>query len=171
MSDITRQDNYEEFTKECKFFFCQYIYEGDWDGKEKYIVASDTPEEELLKKYPRIMKKLSPYVLCSSECGEVFSESKKNIDKFYRRNCEDTYYDEADFSYIPLDQSFEENIMHAQLVEQALALCTPIQKERLIKHFAEGYTLPELSTCSSTSTSTVKDSINLALKKIRKNFS
>jgi hypothetical protein len=168
MSDITRQDNYEEFTKECKFFYCQYIYEGDWDGKEKYIVASDTPEEELMKKYPSIMKRLSPYVFCNAACGKVFSESKNNIDKFYRRSNENVTYDEGDFADVPDNQSFEDRLMKALVVEQALELCTPIQKERLVKHYGEGVTLRELSEGSSHSS--VKESIEAGIKRIRKKF-
>ena len=85
MSNITSEKYYDLFIQEARFFYCQDIYEGDWEGKEKYIVASDTPEKELWGKYPAIMKKLSPYMFCDSASGEVFAESAKNISKFKKR--------------------------------------------------------------------------------------
>lgn len=169
MSDITRQDNYEEFTKECKFFYCQYIYEGDWDGKEKFIVASDTPEEELLKKYPRIMKKLSPYMFCNAECGEVYSESARNIEKYRKRSELEFALDDKEYEGLEYAcDSCADQLEIAELIEKALALCTPIQRERLIKHYMEGYEIAELS--AGTCRSAVNESIQAALKKIRKNI-
>ena len=73
MSNITKAKKYSTFVKECRFFFCQSIFEGDWDGKEKYIVSSDTPERVLREKYPEIMKALSPYLFCNAACGDISS--------------------------------------------------------------------------------------------------
>lgn len=60
MSNITNEINYDLFIREVRFFYCQDIFEGDWDGKEKYIVASDTPEDVLRELYPEIMKNCLP---------------------------------------------------------------------------------------------------------------
>ena len=79
MKSITSERNYEAFVQECRFFYCQEIYEGDWDGKEQFIVASDTPEDELLEKYPEIMERLSPYLFCNAACGEAYAETKYSL--------------------------------------------------------------------------------------------
>lgn len=86
MSNITNLKNYSSFVKECRFFYCQTVFDGDWDGREKFIVSSDTTENELWMKYPEIMKALSPYMFCNDACGDIYAESLKNINKFRKRS-------------------------------------------------------------------------------------
>ncbi len=56
MSNITSEKYYDLFIQEARFFYCQDIYEGDWDRNEKYIVTSDTLEDVLWEHHPKIMK-------------------------------------------------------------------------------------------------------------------
>ena len=115
------------------------------------------------------MKKLSPYMFCNAECGEVYSESVRNIEKYRKRSelefaLDDNEYEGLEYAC----DSCAEQLEMAELIEKALALCTPIQRERLIKHYMEGYEVKELS--AGTCRSAVKESIQAALKKIRKNI-
>lgn len=168
MSDITRQDNYEEFTKECKFFFCQYIYEGDWDGKEKYIVASDTPEEELLKKYPTIMKRLSPYMFCNAECGKVYSESANYINKHSKRIANMVYFgDEVGEEFDFPMESFVEKYMDKEVLKDSMNACTKIQREYINLHYVMGVSIREISIMYGRHEKTVQKVIYKGLATMR----
>ena len=46
---------YKEFKNIARFFFCEEEYPG-WTGTEKAAVISELSAEELLKKFPEIMK-------------------------------------------------------------------------------------------------------------------
>ena len=165
MSKITSAKNYDLFIKEACFFYCQDVYEGDWDGKENYIVASDTPEEMLVKKYPEIMEELSPYIFCNASCGRIYAESKRNIDKHRKRSINTLSYgsiEVIDNMLIREDQ--EMDIM--LLLEEGLAVCTPIQRERIKQYYLEGMTIAEIA--NGRSISNVYDSIVAGLKKIQK---
>lgn len=167
MSTITSLAHYDSFIKECRFFFCQSVYEDDWTGKEKYILASDTPEEELLLKYPEIMKKLSPYLFCNAACGDIYAESVKNISKFQKRSLNTISYgaieeieNEIDHSAIDLDVNL--------LIEEALSVCTPIQQKRIKQYYIDGMTLKQIA--SGKDITSVRESIQAGVKKIKKHF-
>ena len=164
MSNIKYVANYDSFIKEARFFYCQDIYEGDWDGKERFIVASDTPEKELWKKYPIIMKKLSPYMFCNAACGEIYTESKRNIDKFKKRDYVSLSSDLIDVladGYNTYASDVEKTIF----IQEALSICTPIQRERIIEFYLEGMSLDEIARGKSLST--ISESIEAGIKKIR----
>ena len=164
MSNITSEKNYDLFIQEVRFFYCQDIYEGDWEGKEKYIVASDTPEKELWRKYPAIMKKLSPYMFCDSASGEVFVESAKNISKFKKRAKKTMSFGEIEIlENMVAEEDLESEFM--LLIKEGLSVCTPIQRERILKYYIEGMTLDEIA--EGKSRSAVIQSIESGIKKIQ----
>ena len=124
MSNITNLKNYSSFVKECRFFYCQTVFDGDWDGREKFIVSSDTTENELWMKYPEIMKALSPYMFCNAACGDIYAESLKNINKFRKRSS-----NTIDFGAIEVleDQmDIEAPELGIRLIlSEGLSVCTP----------------------------------------------
>lgn len=167
MSNITIVNNYKSFKKECRFFFCDNLYEGEWDGKERFIIASDTPENILKEKYPEIIEMLSPYLYCDSRCGEIFAESIKNINKFKKRRantigfgCIETIED-----CLPIKETDFDRWM---LIEEALSICTPIQRDRIKKYYLEKMTISEIA--EGVASSTVWESINSGIKKMKKYF-
>lgn len=166
MSKIISVKDYDLFIKEACFFYCQDVYEGDWTGKENFIVASDTPEEILIKKYPEVMKQLSPYVFCNAACGRIYAESKRNIDKYRKRSMNMVKYgsiEEIEDMLIREDREME----YALLIKEGLSVCTPIQRERIIKYYIEGLTLKEIA--NGKNIANVQQSIEAGIKKI-KNF-
>ncbi len=167
MSSITTQKNYSSFIRECRFFFCQKLFEGQWEGKEKYIVASDTPEDELLKKYPEIMKALSPYVFCNAACGDVYAESVKNMDKFIKRSKSTISFGEIEVleNQIAYNEADNES---QELIKEGLSICTPLQRERIIKYYIEGKNLRQIA--NGKNIANVQQSIQTGLKKIKKYF-
>lgn len=167
MSNITGEKNYDLFIQETRFFYCQDIFEGDWDGKEKYIVASDTPEDVLLVHYPEIMKKLSPYLFCNAACGEVYAESKKNIDKHKKRASTTTSYGSIEvFEKMITDGSQSTDMI--LIIEEMLSVCTPIQRDRIRKFYLEGMPIPEIA--NGRSIKAVYKSIRAGLIKIQKKY-
>jgi DNA-directed RNA polymerase specialized sigma subunit len=167
MSKITNAENYPAFIEECRFFFCDSLYEGDWDGKEKYILASDTSEEVLWAKYPEIMEELSPYLFCSAACGEVYAESRRNIEKFNKRRLNTWSFGSVDDVEDQVDYDAEDTEV-AVLIEEGLSVCTPTQRERISKYYLEGLTLRQIA--DGANISSVQQSINAGLKKIRNFF-
>ena len=167
MSNITSARNYSSFVKECRFFFCQTVYEGDWDGKEKYIVSSDTAEEVLWEKYPEIMRALSPYLFCNAACGDVYAESLKNIGKFDKRKSNTiSFGDTAEIEdLIELDVPEMEAKM---LIAEGLSACTPLQRERIQKYYMDGMTLSQIA--EGKNVSAVQQSIAAGMKRIKKFF-
>ncbi|MCI6157874.1 MAG: hypothetical protein MR660_07315 [Peptoniphilaceae bacterium] len=167
MSNITKLKNYASFVQECCFFFCQSIYEGDWDGREKYIVSSDTPEEELRKKYPEIMKALSPYLFCNAACGDIYSESLKNIDKFKKRSSNTIEFGSIE---VVEDQIIAEKpeLEMKLMIEEGLSVCTPLQRVRIKQYYIEGMTLSQIARGKNISS--VQQSIDAGIRKMKKFF-
>lgn len=164
MSKITSAKDYELFAKECRFFFCQDIYENDWTGKERYIIASNTPEDVLLKKYPEVMAALSPYLFCNAKCGEAFAESQKNIWKYNkRRNCTISF-EEMEYQLGVNNAEIEMRLM----IEEGLEVCTSIQRERIRKYYLEGMSLDQIA--NGLSPVSVYQSIAAGIKRIKKYF-
>ena len=154
MSSITNLKNYSSFVKECRFFYCQTVFDGDWDGREK------------LMKYPEIMKALSPYLFCNAACGDIYAESLKNINKFRKRSS-----NTIDFGAIEVleDQmDIEAPELGIRLIlSEGLSVCTPLQRERIQKYYIEGMSLSEIA--EGKNISTVQQSIDAGIKKM-KNF-
>ena len=148
MSNITNLKNYSSFVKECRFFYCQTVFDGDWDGREKFIVSSDTTENELWMKYPEIMKALSPYMFCNAACGDIYAESLKNINKFRKRSS-----NTIDFGAI-------------EVLEDQMDIEAP-ELGRIQKYYIEGMSLSEIA--EGKNISTVQQSIDAGIKKM-KNF-
>ena len=168
MSSINRLQDYESFKSECTFFECQMIYEGDWDGRERYIVASDTPEDVLLRKYPEIMKNLSPYFFVSAECGEIYAESWRNISKFKKRTSNTVYFGDEDGEEhdYPI-ASFVDKYMRCELLQSAMQVLSPLQKEYIQLYFLEGLKFKEISVMTGRDASTVKKTIDRGLERLR----
>ena len=170
MKSITLERNYDAFVQECRFFYCQEIYEGDWDGIERFIIASDTPEDELLKKYPEIMERLSPYLFCNAACGEVYAETKRNIDKFRKRRMNTISFGSSeDFEDLLPDDSLRDDSLSMEektILAEGLKVCTPIQRERIIKYFITGMNLREIA--NGNNISAIKESIDAGIKRIKR---
>lgn len=169
MVKISQIKGYEMFIEECRFFFCNDIYENSWQGKERFIVASDTPEAELKERYPEIMKALEPYIYCNAKCGTIFQDGKRNDEKFKKRAlCNDSIDLESDESMILSDShDMERDVLTKLIISEALDLCTPTQKERIIKYYFDGLTFDQIA--NGKDKKIIRESVKSGLKKI-KNF-
>ena len=122
--------------------------------------------------------------------GEVIYESKRNDDKYEKRNKRtvDAYGYEDDISQLfhkelivpyidPIEA--EENArldkerknqrtLEIVKVRKVLSMLQPIQKQRLLKHLIEGKSAREIAKEEGTYHSSVTKSINAAIKNFKK---
>ena len=185
----TLAEQEELFTSECKLINLQYEYSG-YTGNERWAIITELSEEELFAKYPDVIKRYIPFVLLSVTQGEVIYESKRNDDKYEKRNKRtvDAYGYEDDISQLfhkelivpyidPIEA--EENArldeerknqrtLEIVKVRKVLSMLQPIQKQRLLKHLIEGKSAREIAKEEGTYHSSVTKSINAAIKNFKK---
>ena len=185
----TLAEQEELFTSECKLINLQYEYSG-YTGKERWAIITELSEEELFAKYPDVIKRYIPFVMLSVTQGEVIYESKRNDDKYEKRNKRtmDAYGYEDEISQLfhkelivpyidPIEA--EENTrldeerkrqrnLEIVKVRKVLSMLPPIQKQRLLKHIIEGKSAREIAREEGTYHSSVTKSINAAIKNFKK---
>ena len=166
-SKITQAKNYSDFIKVCCFFKCKELYP-NWDGYEKYIISSSLSHEELSKDYPECIKELSPFLLVSSEIGDIYRESINNDAKYNYKNKKTVDFEMLKNNLGYYDSStIESTDPTNKKIELALNALTPRQKERLIMYYFQNKTLSEIAN-KTVSIQAVNQSIKTALKKIKK---
>lgn len=186
---FTLAEQEELFTSECKLINLQYEYTG-YMGQERWAIITELSEEDLFTKYPDVVNRYIPFVLMSVAQGEVIYESKRNDDKYDKRNKRtiDAYGYEDDISQLfhkelivpyidPIEaeenarldekRKMQRNIEIAK-VRKVLSMLQPIQKQRLLKHIIEGKTVREIAREEGTYHSSVTKSINAAIKNFKK---
>lgn len=186
---FTLAEQEELFTRECKLINLQYEYTG-YMGQERWAIITELSEEDLFLKYPDVVNRYIPFVLLSVAQGEVIYESKRNDDKYDKRNKRtlDAYGYEDDISQLfhkelvvpyidPIEaeenarldeeRKMQRNIEIAK-VRKVLSMLQPIQKQRLLKHIVEGKTVREIAREEGTYHSSVIKSINAAIKNFKK---
>lgn len=173
MSNLKLTKHYAEFCNECSFFYCKdpNFYGQGWSGEERFIITSELSEEQMLLKYPEMAEQLSPYIFLSAEYGDVFLESQRNNDKFKKRQeCTASLADIDKISVHAKSSSAEgiEAVERKLLIEEALSLCTPKERDRIVKFYYEGIPKTHIDKCAVRWS--VTESINAGIKKIRKNF-
>ena len=82
---FTLAEQEELFTSECKLINLHYEYAG-YNCKERWAIITELTEEELFAKYPDVVNRYIPFVLMSTAQGDVIYESKRNEDKYDKRN-------------------------------------------------------------------------------------
>ena len=186
---FTLAEQEELFTSECKLINLQYEYTG-YMGQERWAIITELSEEDLFAKYPDVVNRYIPFVLMSVAQGEVIYESKRNDDKYDKRNKRtlDAYGYEDEISqllhkeiivpYIDAIEAEENALLDEERkiqrsieiakVRKVLSMLQPIQKQRLLKHIIEGKTVREIAREEGTYHSSVTKSINAAIKNFKK---
>ena len=138
----------------------------------------DLTEEELIEKYEEIISSYRPFIVLSSMFGSVRADFIRNEDKFSKRAkrsisifdfSEETEEHHPEIAANDLEEEAISNEM-AEQVRDAIAQLKPIQRERLIKYFFEGKSLLQIAAEEGKSYSTVYESYQAALKKLKKIF-
>ena len=165
----------EQFKCDCKVINLSYEYPG-YTGEEKWAIITDLTEEELIEKYEEIISSYRPFIVLSSMFGSVRADFIRNEDKFSKRAkrsisifdfSEETEEHHPEIAANDLEEEAISNEM-AEQVRDAIAQLKPIQRERLIKYFFEGKSLLQIAAEEGKSYSTVYESYQAALKKLKK---
>ena len=167
----------EQFKCDCKVINLSYEYPG-YTGEEKWAIITDLTEEELIEKYEEIISSYRPFIVLSSMFGSVRADFIRNEDKFSKRAkrsisifdfSEETEEHHPEIAANDLEEEAISNET-AEQVRDAIAQLKPIQRERLIKYFFEGKSLLQIAAEEGKSYSTVYESYQAALKKLKKIF-
>lgn len=179
------------FSSECKIIDLRFEYVG-YNGAEKYAIVTDLTKDELMDKYPDVIRRYTPFILLSINHGEVIRDFHRNEDKFQKRDLRnhDLYGYEEGFSECfyrdfvtayedPVHQAIREayelemeqvrqcNILK---VQKTLSLMKPIQKERLYKSVVKGMSARKIAREDGVHHSTVLKSLEAAKKNFKKIF-
>lgn len=165
----------EQFYIECKVVATKYEYPR-YTGIEKWIIITDLTEEELSDKYAEQIAPLKPYIILSRSFGEVRDEFLRNEDKHQKRakrsvNIFDFSEDTEEHHTEIAVGSPEDDVINdeqAQILRAAIAQLKPVQRERLIKYFFYGKNLNQIAEEEGKAYSTVYESYESALKKLKK---
>ncbi len=165
----------EQFHIDCEVIETKYEYP-QYTGIEKWIIITDLTIEELQSKYEEQIAPLKPFVVLSRSFGKVRDEFRRNENKHYMRSvrsCSIYDFSEDTEAHHPeiATNSLEEDVINNEqilLLRLAIAQLKPIQRERLIKFFFGGKNLLEIAKEEGKSYSTVYESYESALKKLKK---
>lgn len=169
---------------DCKVLDIHFEYE-NFKGNEKYIIASKLSEDEIRMIYPEEAKRYSPFIKVGLEFCEIRNQFKSNDKKHNQRltkNIGMCRYDDngnelphiypqlcvRDFTLDMVDE--EERQTETKLLYEALETLTPLQKERVILYFFRGVSKKEIAKLSNSSLSSVRDSLDLGIKKLKSFF-
>ena len=169
--DIKTLNGYQEFMKVCGYEPCGKNYPG-WVGREKYIVISDLPDDELKARFPEIMSALSPYVLVGTYYRRINDRTRYNEEKHASVICisinsTEDFEDLSDRFLVP---SHEEEIIFAQRVKEALKSLTDVQRSRFVRWHFGGFSVEEIAKQDGVSKMSVCNSIELVRKTFKKFF-
>ena len=169
--NIKTLKGYESFIKECQFFSLESEYPG-WTGKESFGIITDQEEETLIKNYPEIMNALKPYLLLSKEYGEIRkdSECKEREYRRWKDNNETRYcLDEESVYHHPelIGPDCSAECIEKADIKRALEGLTDIQRNRICKYYFLGKTISEISKEEGTCEKAIRESMRVALKKMR----
>jgi len=180
--NCTQEEIRKSFREDCRVISLKYEY-SNYIGEERYALVSDLSETELWEKYPEIVKSYVPFVLLTTEQGQVIAEYERNEDKFKKRQKR-----EKDILSFACD---EKERLHAKLIEEdfvaelerdeiwrseckvlkeAFELLTTVQKRRIIQYCIHGKTLRAIAQEEGIYYSMVDKSVRAGLKKMKRYF-
>lgn len=175
MTKLTLTEQEELFAKDCKLINLRYEYT-NYTGKEKWAVVTELTEKELRERYPDIIKRYTPFVLLSIAQGEVIAEYQNYEARERMRNLRfghifdinDGEFEEHHSEVFAETKDFVDEWIQKENINEALNKLTQLQKKRVIEYFLLEKTLIEISENEGVSIPTLSESINAAIKKLRK---
>ena len=160
----------------------------------KYAIASALSEKELREKYPEELADYEPFIYLSEEMGDAIVSSQRNDSKYKKRCIRSEVpagYSEGDTERYMNDlytilsgvdpcemmiAAEEEQIIKVRrqealnLLEDAWNELSEKQQKRLHMHFLEKMTFREIADLEGCHFTSVKDSVQASIKKIKKYF-
>lgn len=166
--------NEKQFKKDCKIINLNYEYPG-YTGHEKWGIITELTEAEITCKYPQQLKKHSPYIILSASYGHVIESYVRNENKYHmrivRKHINFDYSELVEEHHPEIASNTLENEFQKKeeslLLYKSLSTLSPLQRKRIIKHFYEGISLNQIAIEEDKSYSTIYESYESAIKKLR----
>ena len=146
-------------------------------GGARWAVITDLDIHELEERYRDELSIFKPYVVMTTEQGKAIREYEQNEKKHSMRSLRhhDLFgYEEGTTEYIhsvfsdnePEEKTIDK--LEYEKVREAIEKLPEIQKRRCILYFYHGLSETEIAKLEGVSRSSVRDSLNWVLKKLKK---
>ncbi|TDP45155.1 sigma-70 family RNA polymerase sigma factor [Aminicella lysinilytica] len=175
----------EQFAKECKLINLKYEYYG-YAGDEKWAIVSELSKEELMEKYPELIREYIPFVLLSVKQGEAITEYNRIEDKHRKRRVNNELgfgFDEVteyahpeliqpNFIEKQMEEDFdkERESFKMKLFAEAMDCLTEKQSKYITLRFVKGMSARDIAKEEGISHQAVEKHINVAIKKFQNTF-
>ena len=177
MTKLTLEQQELLFANDCKLINLRYEYHG-YTGTEKWAIVTELAEEELWVKYPDVIRRYTPFILLSMAQGEVITEYQNYEARERMRQLRFGHaFDiiDGEFEQHHPEVAIEPDYMSEYERKEknrylyiALSSLTPKQKLRVYKYFFCNESYAEISREENVDLTTVKESIESSIKKMRK---
>ncbi|MBR3993666.1 MAG: sigma-70 family RNA polymerase sigma factor [Clostridia bacterium] len=173
---INVNERLEQFRRECKVINLKYEYEG-YSEDIQWAIVTELSEEELMQKYSDEIQQYIPFVRLSVSQGEVFEAGTRYENKCrmreVRTGCSFDISDEefAKYHHELIVNDTEESLVKKEelkMLEKALSTLSDVQRSRIYKHFFLQMTYSEISKEEGVNRSSIRESIEQTLKKLKK---
>lgn len=159
---------------EYKVFNLAYEY-GAYIGEIRFAIATDLTEEELRATFGDEISKYEPFILITTEMGEIMTEANNNEAKHRMRSCEgyevqlfDCFGTDNEIDESEEDEGSEELILHRkELVTAAISRLTPNQRECVSAYFFDKKSKNEIAAEKDCTPANVRTTIRRSLIKMR----
>ena len=182
MNKNNKTDLFKAFTIECSVvkFPDEYIIDGK--NKLKYGITSDLSNENIESKYSEILELYSPYIYLTKNEYEVITKlnkiEKNSNQKEDRHRCnyliDENYYNSDYSNFFSVEPVDVVGLLDKKLKEErlkkAIGTLNETQRRRVYKHYYEGKTLTEIAREENVSRNSIVESIEYAIKKLKKNY-
>ena len=167
------------FANDCKLINLRYEYHG-YTGTEKWAIVTELAEEELWVKYPDVIRRYTPFILLSMAQGEVITEyqnyeARERMRRLLFGHAFDINDGEFEVHHpeLAVDTDPIEEIMlqdNIKRLREVLCYLSETQKRRVFKYFFYNKTLEKIADEEGVDFTSVRESVNSAIKKLRKFF-
>lgn len=157
----------------------EYEYHG-YTGTEKWAIVTELAEEELWVKYPDVIRRYTPFILLSMAQGEVITEyqnyeARERMRRLLFGHAFDINDGEFEVHHpeLAVDTDPIEEIMlkdNIKRLREVLCYLSETQKRRVFKYFFYNKTLEKIADEEGVDFTSVRESVNSAIKKLRKFF-
>jgi len=175
----------EDFKKECRLINLRHEYGSDYTGAE-WGVVTELSEKEVLEKYHEQIARFTPFILLTIDQGNVFTEYKRNEDKFLKRNkkhdsqgfdeelTEKFHPEIVEMSFVEKQEleeyEAERYEKKMELVEKAITSLTEKQRKYLVARFIGGKSARDIAREENVSHQVIDRHLIAGIKKFEKIF-
>ena len=177
----TLENRIKEFKTVCKALNLKREYGENYSGDEKWAIITALSDEELQAQFGDVVNACySPYLLLDLQHGAAIIEQNNNDAKYRMRGY--LYGHAFDINDGEFEEHHPEAVVEVDIVEEitlkdniqkvrrVLSNLSDKQKNRVIQYFFYDKTFKQIADEEGVSAPSVKESIDSAIKKLKKYF-